>query len=79
MEETTAFEANVKELEMNVTSAENITAELSDLLEQLRENSTQALDLVMSSEVKLRVEIWRQLETAMRLNRQLERSVRTCD
>lgn len=69
MEKTAAFEANVMELEANVTSAEDITSELSDLLEQLRENSTQALELVRSSEAKL--------ETVIRLNTQLERSVRT--
>ena len=75
MEETTAFEANVTELEANVTTAEDIASELSDLLEQLRENSTQAMELVMSSEVKLRVEIWRQLDRAISLNNQLERTV----
>ena len=42
MDTTAAFEANVSELEANVTSAENITSELSDLLEELRENSAQA-------------------------------------
>ena len=77
MEKTAAFEANVTELEANVTSAEDIISELSDLLEQLRENSTQAMELVMSSDVKLRVEIWRQLETAIRLNTRLERRVRS--
>ena len=77
MDTTAAFEANVSELEANVTSAENITSELSDLLEELRENSTQALELVMLSEAKLKVEIWRQLETAIGLNSQLERSVRS--
>ena len=76
MDTTAAFEANVSELEANVTSAENITSELSDLLEELRENSAQALELVMLSEAKLKVEIWRQLETAIGLNSQLERSVR---
>ena len=41
VEETSAFEVLVKELEMNVTSAENITVELRELLEQVRENFTQ--------------------------------------
>lgn len=72
MAETTAFEANVTELESNVTAAEDIAAELSDLLEQLNTNLTQAMELVTSSEVKLRVEIWAQLNTAMRLNNQLK-------
>ena len=75
MEKTAAFEANVTELEANVTTAEDIASELSDLLEQLRENSTRAMELVMSSEVKLRVEIWRQLDRAISLNNQLERTV----
>ena len=77
MEETAAFEANVTELEANVTSAEDIASELSDLLKQLRENATRAMELVTSSEVKLRVEIWRQLETAISTNTQLQRRVRS--
>ena len=72
MAETAAFEVNVTELESNVTTAEDIAAELSDLLEKLRDNLTQAMELVMSSEVKLRVEIWAQLDMAMRLNNQLK-------
>ena len=49
MEETAAFEANVTELEANVTTTEDIASELSDLLGQLRENSTRATELVKSS------------------------------
>jgi Na+/phosphate symporter len=75
MEKLAAFEANVTELEANVTSAEDTTAELTDLLEQLSDNLTQAMELVMSSEIKLRVEIWRQLNTAITLNDQLRRRV----
>lgn len=77
MEKASAFEENVIELERNVTLGENVTSDLSDLLEQLRENSTRALELVTSSGEKLRVEIWRLIETAMRLNGQLEKSVRS--
>ena len=75
MEETSVFEALVKELEMNVTSAENITVELRELLEQVRENFTQTQELLMSLEMTVRVELWTQLETAMRLNRRLGRRV----
>ena len=69
------FEEDVKELEINVTSAENITFELSELSELIRDNLTQAQNLLMSSESKLREEIWRQLETTIRLNRRLRRKV----
>ena len=75
MEETSVFEALVKELEMNVTSAENITVELRELLEQVRENFTQTQELLMSLEMTVRVELWTQLETAMRLNGRLGRRV----
>ena len=75
IEETNAFEADIRELEMNVTSAENITSELSDILKGVTENLTLAQEQLMTSDTELRVEIWAQLETAMRLNRQLERNV----
>ena len=75
VEETSAFEVLVKELEMNVTSAENITVELRELLEQVRENFTQTQELLMSLEMTVRVELWTQLETAMRLNGRLGRRV----
>ena len=75
IDKTDVFEEDVKELEINVTSAENITFELSKLSEQIRDNLTQAQNLLMSSESKLREEIWRQLETTIRLNRRLRRKV----
>ena len=75
IEETNAFEADVRELETNVISAENITSELSGLLEGVIENLTLAQQQLMTSETTLRVEIWTQLETAMRLNRKLRRNV----
>lgn len=75
LEETLTFEADVKDLEINVTSAENVTSELSLLLEQLRLNLTQTQELVVLSEFKLRVEVWTQLETASRVNRQLQGTV----
>ena len=71
IKQTNSFEEDVKELERNVTSAENVTFELSDLLEQINENLTQVEELLTSSETKLRVEIWPELETAIALNKQL--------
>ena len=75
IEETDAFEADIRELETNVTSAENVTSELSDLLKGVTENLTLAQEQLVTSETVLRVEIWMQLEMAMRLNRQLRRNV----
>lgn len=71
IKQTNAFEEDVKELERNVTSAENVTFELSDLLEQINENLTQVEELLTSSETKLKVEIWPELERAIALNKQL--------
>lgn len=71
VKQTNAFEEDVKELERNVTSAENVTFELSDLLEQINENLTQVEELLTSSETKLKVEIWPELERAIALNKQL--------
>lgn len=75
IEETNGFEVYVRELETNITSAENFTSELSDLLEGVTENLTLAQKQLMTSDTILRVEIWMQLETAMRFNRQLTRNV----
>ena len=71
IKQTNAFEEDVKELERNVTSAENVTFELSDLLEQINENLTQVEELLTSSETKLKVEIWPELERAIALNKEL--------
>ena len=77
IEEVNILEEDVKELELNVSSAESVTFELSEGVEQIRDNLTLAEDQVMSSEAKL-LEIWRQLEMTMRLNRRLQRQVRVC-
>ena len=74
VEEVNILEEDVNELELNVSLAESATFELTERVEQIRNNLTFAQDQVMSSEAKL-IEIWRQLDMAMRLNRQLQRKV----
>ena len=75
IKETDSFEVDVKALEENVTTTENVTSELSDLLRETKENLTQAEEALTSAQTKLTEEIWVQLETAITLNRQLQRRV----